>query len=331
MRNFKRVIAAIILFALFSSLFAFVLLTAFFRYSDDTPSRKALAGTLDTLICGSSTAERALIPEVIDASAGTKSYNLSTVWQGLDGTKALLMQELERNPDVENVVLVLSYTTFADLVGGSVYVRNLYTLSRLGNYPDRLEYIKGRNAYAITLSGMFFGTQRIYGLWQGNDNHRGYFACKYEDVRLRASEAASKHGTELFDLAKTDANVRLFDEIITILRDRDINIACAIMPYSDAMLWKYGNWDEFEDMFMEVCESYSLPFADFNLLKNRYELFSDKSSFSDEDHLSSIGADVFSPVFAEIMPRLLAGEDISEYFYTDYVSLLEDSPYNVKG
>lgn len=331
MRSFKRIIAAAVLFAVFTCLFAFLLLTAFFRYSDDTPSRKALAGTLDTLICGASTAERAIIPDKMDEILGTNTYNLSTVWQGLDGTKALLEQELKRNPGIKNVLLVLSDATLAPLKGGSSYVRYLYTASRLGDYPSRIDYLKGKNIPAVILSGMYFGTQRFYGLWRGNDNHRGYFPCTSVDVRLTAKKAAQVQASLTFNTRQDAENMRLLDDIITMLKERDIRTAVAVMPYSDAMVWQYDNWQDLEDMFLSVCERYGLPFADFNLLKNRYELFSDKRSYSDETHLCSAGAEAFMPVFTEVFPRLIAGEDISAYFFDSYGSMMGSSPYRIEG
>jgi len=74
-------------------------------------------------------------------------------------------------------------------------------------------------------------------------------------------------------------------------------------------------------------KKYDIPLFDFNLLKSRYELFSDETSFSDDNHLSEEGAEIFSGVMADVLHRHRAGEDVSPLFYESYRDVIRNSVY----
>ena len=77
----------------------------------------------------------------------------------------------------------------------------------------------------------------------------------------------------------------------------------------------------------DLAEKYGVPLFDFNLLRSRYELFSDETSFSDDSHLSREGAEVFAAVMADILSRYRAGEDVSPLFNSSYQEVIHDSVY----
>lgn len=330
MRSFKRVLAAIVCFCVCLLFFSWLLITAFFRYSDDSPARRVLAGSLDTIICGTSTAERALIPDVLDGIAGTSSYNLCSIWQRLDGTETLLRRELERNPGVKTVILAVSDNTLCDLSGGSTHLGNLYIVSRLGSWPERAAWLKEdpeRSPLAIALSGMYYGFQRFSGLWNGNENRRGYFATTAVDVHLSADEARTTRASRTLDLDWPQKNIDQLTSIRDLCAENGARLLVAVMPFSDAMLWQYTGWDDFRTQLTELCASLDISMVDFNLYRDRGSMFNDKKSYSDESHLCAAGAEVFTPVFAEMLPGLLSGEDLSAQFYGDYEEMLRDSIY----
>ena len=66
---------------------------------------------------------------------------------------------------------------------------------------------------------------------------------------------------------------------------------------------------------------------DFNLYRGRYELFTDRTSYYDDYHLSTDGATVFTRLMADCVKRARAGEDFSEEFYSSYEAMKADSPY----
>ena len=63
---------------------------------------------------------------------------------------------------------------------------------------------------------------------------------------------------------------------------------------------------------------------DFNLLKDRFSLFRDDVSFHDTEHMSRVGAEVFTAVFCDTLLAEQRGEDISSRFYASYAEMTED-------
>ena len=112
MRNFKKTARAV-LALLLCVLVLYAGYTAPYFYGtayyyQDASARSALRGSLNLLISGSSHAFRAFIPEQLDRTLGTESYNLACSMQTMEGRYRLLRKELERNP-VQTVVIELSY------------------------------------------------------------------------------------------------------------------------------------------------------------------------------------------------------------------------------
>ena len=101
-------------------------------------------------------------------------------------------------------------------------------------------------------------------------------------------------------------------------------------PVSHAKTWQLYDQDKFLPWAKALAEKYGVSLFDFNLLKSRYSLFTDETSFSDDSHLSAEGAEIFSGVMADIIARHRTGEDVSSLFYTDYSEVHADSIYRKK-
>ena len=66
--------------------------------------RKELNGNIETLLCGTSTVQRGIDPEIIDSGLETVSFNTASSLQPLDGTYELIKDMAKSNP-VETVIL----------------------------------------------------------------------------------------------------------------------------------------------------------------------------------------------------------------------------------
>jgi hypothetical protein len=67
--------------------------------------------------------------------------------------------------------------------------------------------------------------------------------------------------------------------------------------------------------------------VDFNLLKEKLDLFSEKTSFADREHLCTEGAKIFTPVYVRVMKDISEGKNISSQFYTTYAELKQHCRY----
>ena len=81
MRSFKKTLAKLLAFIACVLLITELVTEPYFQNEvfqyQDSAVRDTYAGQLDTLICGSSHAYRAIMPAVLDETLGTSSYNLS--------------------------------------------------------------------------------------------------------------------------------------------------------------------------------------------------------------------------------------------------------------
>ena len=79
----------------------------------------------------------------------------------------------------------------------------------------------------------------------------------------------------------------------------------------------------------QYCADQNVEFYDFNLLRDRYTLFSDSDCYStDPHHMSEKGARIFSEVFSTIIQEAYGGKDVSGYFYSSFEEMIIDSPYS---
>lgn len=76
-----------------------------------------------------------------------------------------------------------------------------------------------------------------------------------------------------------------------------------------------------------MSRKYDCEFYDFNLLKNKNELFPLNTAFYDWLHLSGSGAETFSKEFVRLIKKVDGGEDVSSFFFNSYVEADANSIY----
>ena len=343
MRDFKKTLAAVALFLLFLCGFSFVLIhfydeSAYARESD-RKIRDDLAGQIDLIVAGASHTQYGFIPAVMDEELGCFSYNLSGAWQNLYGTRMLLEQELARNPVKAVYYCVTEDTMWAkkDSDSGMGDVKILPKLSGVG---ERIDYL----VHSITLSEapdiyhdlMDRGCRYFWSLFRGEptDNavpeDRGFNPTDTRNRSLSKKKAKSTKNSRQVNAAFDPQNEAWLDDIIALCREQDVPLVFVVPPVTDKMIWQMDGWDDLYVKMTAWCAERGVTLWDFNLYRGRYELFTDKTSFYDDAHLSTDGAEVFTRLLADTVKRTQAGEDISGDFYTSYEEMKADSPYNKK-
>ena len=109
--------------------------------------------------------------------------------------------------------------------------------------------------------------------------------------------------------------------------ENGIRVVFVTVPESDGYLWKRDGFDDFKSICQKWFVEKNCEYYDFNLLKDRYRLFSDSCSYVDEGHLCGVGSETFTSVFCDIIKKVDAGEDVSDLFYDSYKEMKQDSPY----
>ena len=301
-------------------------------YYQDSNERDALAGTIDTLVIGASHAQRGFDTRVIDEKWDCNSYNLGGPSFSVQGRYDLMKRELARNP-VKTVVIEVSTGTARqgrDTVG---YEGDLYYMGRMNHLSERVSYFfqafkpsEYAETYSFFLSNGLDCLERLKDDKYRNDNnelrYKGYSPYLYEDY----TDVTPKKGyKKLYNTSKVksfepiEENVEYLQKIVDLCKSYDCKVIMATVPVSLRLICKNSIYDDGLSWYRSFAKENDLEYLDFNLLKNRDQLFSDKYSFNaDGLHLYNDSATLFTEQFCDIFSKVEAGEDVSDLFFESY-------------
>ncbi len=339
MQTFKKIITASISFVLALSILSAIIIEPWRHsetyYYQDGKLRDMLAGQLDYLIVGASHSLEGFIPDVLDKKLGCNSYNLSSTLATMKARVFLTEQELHRNP-VDTVILEMSHDALRSTLNeyGS---GDSTTFARLSSWRTRLDFLMKSvpfddwmNIYSRDLiSGLYYWQHYVQGDLSNAVDYKakGYHPNEAFDQSLSAEKIEEMYNTtsEIPEFAP-DA-LESFQRLVDLCKENHCRVIIVTTPLTDALIWRGKDWDVFYDWMEDFREENNCEYYDFNLLKERYALWSDQESFFDLSHMSDQGAHVFSETFAKIMNQIDCGEDISALFYESYAEMKQDSPY----
>lgn len=341
MQDFKKAIistvSVLLIIAVFST--SFFAITMPYSHNYDWHLRRDLAGTLDYLIVGASQGQCALYTEEIDRTAGCSSYNLSYDAMKSYEKKYLLNREFARN-NIKTVVLELSYDIFQSADRNSYTDANSFSLMRMDSFSDRmfyyLKYVNLKNKVFVYSEWMCTCLKGIGDALLSKENFsseqaalKGSNLLPSKDYRLTQDEAAEVYNQDSWDVSSlNEETVKNYKEVIKLCHEHNADVIVAVVPVSDNYLWRVDGLDSFSEWMQNYCAENDASYYDFNLLKNRFSLFSDKDCYSsDTHHMSEHGAKIFSKVFAEITQKAESGNNVDDMFYTSYEEMKQDSPY----
>lgn len=340
MHNFKKICYSLLSFVVIFIVILSVLIVPYEKAdTNDSSYRKEMAGTLDTLYCGSSHGHYAFDVRIIDKILNTNSYNLCDGQMSMLNINLLVKKEIARNP-VKTVVIDIHRVAFNDMTFDAVAESGAYFISRLDTPKEKIKYFFD--------SGMGIGLDRVLSLkvnsairfWEdklkGNDysgiNRSLKGVALGESINLVEEEKKTlfvkPESKEIEAGSKSETNykyIKFFDEIVTLCHEKNINVFVVITPLSDIQLTKYDDYDGGIQWIKEHCKKINCKVLDFNLYKGKSNLLSDVISYCDLWHLSEDGAAVFSKIYAETMLKAKNGENIEDLFYSSYE---EAMPYN---
>ena len=339
MRNSKRVLLSVVCFVLVFAILAALSLGIYYGSETlaimDSRVRASLAGSLDRLMIGSSHAWNGFMPAVFDARLHSSSYNLSGGVFPMYAKNYFLQKELQRNP-LKLVYIEISDDTLTRTNEHDYAEGDEIAIARLDSWGERLSYMKRflsfNDCVNVFSRALLRGGQAAVAILQGKSTldyaARGYYGKDGTDVSLSPEEAEREHNVDKITPADYRAeNIEGLTTLMKTCRDAGIQPVIVVLPVSDTHLWKTEGEEEFRLWLEDYGREQGCRVYDFNLLRDRYELFSDKDSFRDGGHLSRRGAETFTTVFAELMEKAEQGEDISGRFFESYDELLQASPY----
>lgn len=336
MHNFKKAACSTLAFLFFVVLFSYILISAHIRldsyYYQDTEVRKEMAGSIDMLISGASHGVTAFDPEIIDEKLNCTSYNISGTMMTSHGRLILLEQEISRNP-VKTVMIEVSYNTLSRYHDSEHFEGDIYLLPRIDRFSERVElflkYAKFEDyarIYSSLLDRGVASAARVV-LDKKDEQQAGYYARYTNDVSIPSGTEAALYQTSQAYTPPLEENIETMLKMVELCESNGAEVIFVVTPLSDTHLWTHSGHDKAMQWFVDYCEQNDYLYLDFNLLKNRSELFHDTVSFYDDLHLSSDGATFFSHELSRIIQLNRGGEDISDLFYESYQEALNHSPY----
>ncbi len=330
MRNFRRTLLKALAF-LGSVLLLTVAITEPYFQSDiyhfqDAAVRDSFAGTLDTLICGSSHAYRAIMPTVLDERMGTSSYNLSTSLMTMEGRYELLKKELDRNP-VELVILDSSYNSFNRNRAEEGPEGDIYQLGRYNNILERTSYffrhIRLDEYFRVYYDTLYKGTYTISHLLQGGKLTGN--TDKYDTRGFNGADtvpcfpvAPERYHTEPMFGELDPVCVKYMDKMIQLCQDRNIPVIMIVTPISQNATLKAQGLDDFHAFLSQYCQERGVPLFDFNLFVGKTNLFPDSTHYCDNLHMSADGAWSLTHYLCDVLELWKEGKPYESLFYASY-------------
>lgn len=338
MRDSKKAIlstvAVLLIFVLLSGIF--LVFSSPFTHNYDWYLREELSGSLDFLIAGASHGQCALYTKEIDQVTGSNSYNLCYDSEKNYEKYYLLNKELTRN-DIKTVVLELSYDTLQSSGKTDYTNANVFSIMRMDSFSDRMPYFLNNvnldNKLYVYANLMYQGLFEILRPQNPVDDKqadlKGSLFIAGKDHSLASEDVVDSYNKNMFSVSSfKEDTVKGFTDLIRLCQDHGARVIIAVVPVSDNFLWCTDNLDEFSTWAKKYCADNNVEYYDFNLLKERYTLFSDIDCYStDIHHMSKKGSKIFTEVFANIIQEASNGTVVSEYFYSSFDEMKKDSPY----
>ena len=357
MQDSKKAIIVSVTYVLILILVSLLILEPYYNtdylYTEcmDRKYRDSLSGSIDYIILGASNGQNALSPTIIDERLCCNSYNLSSPSVSFRGRRALLDEEINRN-SIKDVIIEVSYNTLErnrfQRLGSS------WIVPRLSSISSRLKYVLGEESiynydviYAYNLSlAIFVGKHILFVIkdnignlsdivgiiskeCSGFEYKKDFLIDHSNDLTYSSVEAKEVYNSEkIADPTEYEPdNIVVLSDIIKECQERGCRVSLVVTPVSDAVIWRSNGWDGFYEYLKSYAKKKKVTFYGFNLLRNRYKLFNDRYSFSDDNHMSDKGAKAFTEEYCKIMKMNNLGQDTSDLFYKSYRDMKLDSPY----
>lgn len=301
---------------------------------------------IDSVFLGTSHVYKGINPAITDAAWNENTFICGSASQNINSSYALL-KEAHKSGDIDTCYLELSIrkvnrdkqawqkqTTAAFIVAD--YMKpSSDRVSYLLDAVESKDYVNAfcrarrnwKNIYSLDTMKDIVSRKRTdaYRNYDGtvkNYEGKGFFPVAEKFDRI------TDNGTiTITDNYMSEDYLMYFQKIVNYCRENDIELICFTSPIPECTMEQIKNYDSFDAQMRDVCEEYGVPFYDFNLADPSILDLKD-DDFSDWNHLSDIGADKFTKVFADFFSGDIEEEEL---FYDSYSEKKEDLPKRLLG
>lgn len=307
--------------------------------------RAAAGESIDTVVVGSSTAQRAFDPSVLDAELGTSTFSMATPAQPLDDSYTAASEAI-RDHHVRRVILGVDYESISNdnWAGSHVafarakmdgeplpqavaeYWGLLTSPSFFGRadslcalFPWGYNHVKLNPGSVVAnvrerLSGddTLAAAKVVNGGWTYYGNGYGNYDNVIDYSMARTETSVAIHGTGDFKQTCLDQVAA----IARLCRENGVQLVVVVTPRPAFNVLVYGEkYPEQMTRLQDVVKSEGATFVDANLL--HADAYSPQDAdFGDGEHLNRDGATRFSQAFAGVLKALDAGQDVGSLSYS---------------
>ena len=292
---------------------------------------------------GASQVYHACQPDILAEEFGCDEViDASTAGQTMDGTYFMVRDMLDRF-DPEYVIVGVTWDRFFPRKLSNLHTGRLLVGDRLP-FAGRVEYLVrcapvgqwfnlsalyryGQNVLSLQqLKENYEAKQRVAsGEWVFDKTANSYYGKNGYIVYPHSCEQGSMWAEDLtFDEKQVSEHEKEYcRKIAQLCRERGKKLIWVTFPSTLAEIYSIDNYQFAADYMTQFLESTGFPYLNFSMLKNREEIFPD-TMFSDHIHLAENGSAVFSPILADAIRRLDAGEDTKDMFYSSFEEMKKD-------
>ncbi len=286
---------------------------------------------IDALFIGASLCNRGVNPYIVDDILHMNTFNAGSASQYYDGTYTMLVEAAKTNT-LSTVFIELSHSVVprsqdVEKWMTSKYIIYDYMKPSLNKaqfllnttdcenwihflFPARREEFSIRKCIDIVKKKQ----TDAYKNYTPIDNESEYYVGKGYVAYAQSVEEGSFGERSFYEpIAEkqmSDDTIKYLKKIIDFCARENIRLVFFCAPISNYRLASTGNYDAYIEQVREFLRPYGTEFYDFNLCKETVFPNLDSYYFND-NHLSGVGADIFTEVFA----RFFAGELETDIFY----------------
>lgn len=301
---------------------------------------------IDSLFLGSSLVFCGYDPRILDEVWEENTYLAATPVQKIDGGYHLLKEVLKKN-DVKTVYVDMFYRHFRDVPkertdahmeyiyyitdymknsgnkaefllnasGCEMYINSFFVPSRYGNYLLDLErferVIKSKRNEDYT------NYKTAEGFYKG-----ALFSTGYVGNPNMAGELDAHNFAPIEEEVISDYSLKYLDKLVQLCKKENIRLVLVGTPITDLFLKSIGNYDVYYNYMKDYAKQKEIEYYDFNLCKTDILKF-EREDFLDTLHLSGVGNEKYSRVFAKVMANY-SKEERETLFYNSVEEKMND-------
>lgn len=345
MRNFKKIILAVVMLIVFEAVLNFLLAPV--NYGDfldiDLKRMEREGHTPELVFVGDSRIYRTFIPGIFEEEMEEieSAVNIGTGSQAIQGSYFYL-KDIAKRYKPKYAVVGIDYIWFMNeseyITQGELTVidrikspvirfQSILSLLEKKDYPYLLGSYRSREGVTNIVQNVKDKLDADFR--RGIDKRKGEY---YADSGFVYTESGFEEGNvgladvppmQWKDQERKEEAFEYLDKITVFCEENDIQLFLVTGPTTLSTIYSIADYEGAVNCFKEYALEKGLIYQDMNLIKDRETLLPDSAMY-DSDHVNGKGAELISRKYCDILKKNIRGEDTTSYFYSTVKEMKQD-------